>query len=143
MRDVCSHIKHLRYTWMVFNSSVLLILKVKYVSCVLSFSLPPFSFLFLFFKVKIWLIYSILSISAVRQSDPVIYIYTYTHIYMSYIYTHICHIYTHIYVIYIHTYIYVIHKHTHTPVHIYIPFLMLFSIVVSPKRLDIVPCAVQ
>lgn len=62
---------------MVFNSSVLLILKVKYVSCVLSFSLPPFSFLFLFFKVKIWLIYSILSISAVRQSDPVICI-TYT-----------------------------------------------------------------
>ena len=51
----------------------------------------------------------------------------------SYIHTYI-YIYTHT-----HTYIY-IYIHTHT--YIYILFLMLSSIIVYPKRLDIVPCAV-
>ena len=58
--------------------------------------------LFFFFKkflIKLQLIYNIVSISAVQQSDPVI--------------------------------------------HIYILFLMLFSIMFYHKRLDIVPCAVQ
>ena len=36
-----------------------------------------------------------------------------------------------------------IHIHTHTHTHTHTPFLTLSSIIVYPKRLVIVPCAVQ
>ena len=55
------------------------------------------------FFVKVWLTYNVVPISAVQQSDPVIYLC-------------IC---------------------------MYIPFLMLSSIMVCPKRLDRVPYAIQ
>ena len=73
--------------------------KISYFALLFSsFSLLVISFLSYFFKVL--LIYNVVPISIVQQSDPV----------------------------------------SHTYIHF---FLILSSIVVYPKRLDIVPCAVQ
>ena len=80
-----------------------------------------------------------------------VYIYTlYIHIYL-HMYTCVC-IYTNI-CIYMHTYtLYIMYAHVYTHyiyicvyiyIHTHILFLILSSIMVYPKRLDTVPCAVQ
>ena len=73
--------------------------------------LVAFLIRFLFFPLE--LIYSVLLISTVQKSDPVIYINTHTYIY---IHTHI----------YMHMYIY-------THIYIHTLFLTLSSIVFHPK----------
>ena len=70
-----------------------------------------------------YLIYNVVPISAVYQSDSVIYIYIYMYIY-------------------IYVYIY-IHTHTHKYIYMCIFFFVLSSVMVYPMWLDIVPCAIQ
>ena len=69
-----------------------------------------------------------MSISAAQQSDPAVYIYIYTH----------THIYTHPEFT-----IMILYTHTHTYIHIHILFFVLSSIMVYPKKLDIVLYAIQ
>ena len=77
------------------------------------------------FFIEVQLIYIVVLVSGVQQSDSVIHIHTYIYIY----------IYIHIYIhIYICVYIYV---------YIYIFFFRFFSLVGYYKMLSIVPCAIQ